>query len=101
MACIVRLNTRTEKWELDDLDLQKLYFCSARNTGLDDVVRYLVDKFSVGMNDHVIEENMIALEEAAVKILSAKEEVEFIVSDMIKNQPDVALKALKRFIYHL
>ena len=87
----IEVNTRTEKWELDDLDLQEAMFLFDGNTGLDDVVRYLVDKFSVDMNDHVIEENMIALEEAAVKILSAKEEVEFIVSDMIKNQPDVAL----------
>jgi hypothetical protein len=87
----IEVNTRTEKWELDDLDLQEAMFLFDGNTGLDDVVKYLVDKFSVDMNDHVIEENMIALEEAAVKILSAKEEVEFIVSDMIKNQPDVAL----------
>lgn len=87
----IEVNTRTEKWELDDLDLQEAMFLFDGNTGLDDVISYLIDKFSVDMNDHVIEENMIALEEAAVKILSAKEEVEFIVSDMIKNQPDVAL----------
>lgn len=87
----LEINTRHEEWSLKDLDIEEVMYLTDGNTGVDEVVSYLIDKFSVDLNDKVIDENMLALEEAAVAILSAKEKVKFTVSDVLINQPDIAL----------
>lgn len=84
-------NTRKEEFEVEELSMEEAMFLFDGNTTLDDVVQYLIEKYDVDMHEKVADSNLIALEKAAIEILSAKMEVEFLVEDVLCDYPDVAL----------
>jgi hypothetical protein len=84
-------NFREEEFRVEDISIEEAFFLFDGNTGVDEVVQFLVEKYSVDMKQKVREDNLAALEKAAVDILSAKMVVKFRVEDILYDAPDIAL----------
>lgn len=84
-------NTRTEKWEVDDISAEEAMFLFDGNTTPTMVAQYLAEKYEVDMSETVADDNMETLLDVARRILSAEMEIEFTVKDVLCNYPDVAV----------
>lgn len=84
-------NMRNEEFKVDELDIEEAMFLFDGNTSIEMVVQWLVQTYEVDMSEKVVDGNLIALEEAAKQILSAKMEVKFSVEDVLCDYPDVSL----------
>jgi hypothetical protein len=85
------INRRQEKFDLDDVSLEEAMYIFDGQTSPDMVKEYLVQKFSVDMNDWVAEENQETMDDVAQKVMMGKNEFTFYVQDVLYNAPDVAL----------
>lgn len=84
-------NKRELEWNIKDISMEDAMFLFDGNTGIDEVVSYLIDKFEIDTSHKVIDENLIELERVAVEILSASKRVKFTALDVLFDGPDVAL----------
>jgi len=87
---------REEKFDIKKLSIEELVQLFDINTKTEDIIQAIISKVNVDMGDMVAEDNLKVLDFVVKEILSGKDEVEFLVKDIIYDSPDVALVSPER-----
>lgn len=87
----LEINERTEKFDITDFKPQELM--QLHSLPDDELKKFLVDHFSVDMDDKISDENDKSMDGVVQKIKSGDENFEFQVQDILYDAPDIALVA--------
>lgn len=82
------MTTRREKYEVDEAPIDEVMFIFTGNQ--EALYEAIIAKFSVDMDDRVAEKNLKSIDKALDAIKSGKSVVEFDVTDIVYDAPDIA-----------